>query len=80
MTAVAEPQPRPNPDFPPTEIRFGWLRQEHLHPDQPSQRPRPFHDKLIRNNFDSLRLAIQDLTITFGNKYPKGDEYLKRLA
>ena len=80
MTAVAEPQPEPNPDFPPTEIRFGWLRQEHQHPDQASPRPQPKHDKLIRNNFDSLRLAINDLTDSFGNKYPKGGEYLKRLG
>jgi len=49
MTAVGEPQPEPNPDFPPTEIRFGWLRQEHQHPDQPSPRPQPKHDKLIPN-------------------------------
>jgi hypothetical protein len=63
MTAVGEPQAEPNPDFPSTEVRFGWLRQERQHPDQPSRRPRPKHDKLVPNNFDSLRLAIQDLTM-----------------
>ncbi|MCX6996393.1 MAG: SUMF1/EgtB/PvdO family nonheme iron enzyme [Kiritimatiellaeota bacterium] len=77
---AAAGEPRPNPDFPATEVRFGWLRQEHLHPDQPSPRPRPLHDKLIRNNFASLRLAIEDLSKTFGNQYAKGGEYLKRLA
>ena len=30
-------------------------------------------------NFRSLRLAIADLSATFGGKYPKGREYLKRL-
>jgi hypothetical protein len=80
MTAVAEPQPEPNPDFPATEVRFGWLRHEHLHPDQPSPRPQPKHDMLIRNNFDSLRLAIDYLTKSFGDKYPKGGEYLRRLG
>lgn len=31
-------------------------------------------------NFHSLRLALEDLTTTFGAKYPKGPEYLKRLS
>jgi len=72
--------PQPNPDFPATEVRFEWLRFEHQKPGQVSPRPKPKHDKLIRNNFDSLRLAIEDLTKTCGSKYPKGGEYLKTLA
>ena len=40
---------------------------------------RPTQNKPFRNSFDSLRLAIEDLTITFGSKYPKGAEYLRRL-
>ena len=28
----------------------------------------------------ALRLAIQDLSATFGEKYPKGEEYLRRLT
>ena len=31
-------------------------------------------------NLKALRLAIEDLTRTFGAKYPKGAEYLKRLS
>ena len=47
-------------------------------------RPSDFnHDKAIRyvRNFDfeSLRLAITDLIETFGQKYPKGQEYLEHL-
>ncbi|MBI3922118.1 MAG: SUMF1/EgtB/PvdO family nonheme iron enzyme [Armatimonadetes bacterium] len=30
-------------------------------------------------NFKALRLAVRDLTKTFGSKYPKGSEYLRRL-
>ncbi|HUT33611.1 MAG TPA: SUMF1/EgtB/PvdO family nonheme iron enzyme [Planctomycetota bacterium] len=30
-------------------------------------------------NLKALRLAIEDLTRTFGDKYPRGGEYLKRL-
>ena len=32
-----------------------------------------------RFDFESLRLAIEDLTETNGSKYPKGAGYLKRL-
>ena len=31
-------------------------------------------------NTGALRLAIQDVTATYGKRYPKGPEYLKRLA
>jgi len=31
------------------------------------------------NNIQSLRLAIEDLSDTFGKKYPRGKEFLKRL-
>jgi len=31
-------------------------------------------------NFESLRLAIADLSETFGERYPEGREYLQRLA
>jgi len=30
-------------------------------------------------NFEALRRAVQDLTQTFGDRYPKGAEYLRRL-
>jgi len=44
-------------------------------------KPRPTPGKLAKGcTPESLRLAIEDLTKTFGAKYPKGDEYLKRLA
>ncbi|MBT3202335.1 MAG: hypothetical protein HN350_20740, partial [Phycisphaerales bacterium] len=29
---------------------------------------------------ESLRLAIEDLIKTYGDKYPKGKEFLKRLG
>ena len=34
---------------------------------------------LLNYDFEALRLAINDLTETFGPEYPKGAEYLKRL-
>jgi formylglycine-generating enzyme required for sulfatase activity len=73
-------EPGFNPDLPPTVIRFGWLRHEHQRPDEKSPRVRPKQDRPFRNNFDSLRLAIEDLTRTFGEQYPHGRTYLARLA
>ncbi|MDP6723023.1 MAG: hypothetical protein QGF59_30445, partial [Pirellulaceae bacterium] len=32
------------------------------------------------NQFESLRLALVDLTETFGAGYPKGQEFLERLS
>ena len=68
-----------NPDFPPTEVRFEWLRHEHQKPGERSPRVRPRQDNPFRNDFDSLRLAIEDLTETFGDRYPNGKTYLARL-
>ncbi|MHC4250308.1 MAG: TolB family protein, partial [Planctomycetota bacterium] len=67
-------------DLPPTAIRFGWLRHEHQKPKVKSPRVKPRQDNPFRNNFESLRLAIEDLTLTFGRKYPKGKSFLARLA
>ena len=36
-------------------------------------------DSVTCANFDALRLAIQDLTETFADRYPKGRQYLQRL-
>ncbi len=36
-------------------------------------------DSVTCPNFDALRLAIQDLTETFADRYPKGRQYLQRL-
>ena len=36
-------------------------------------------DELDSVNLKSLRLAIEDLVATFGKRYPRGTEYLKRL-
>ncbi|NQU25915.1 MAG: hypothetical protein HQ567_31890, partial [Candidatus Nealsonbacteria bacterium] len=71
--------PTVNPDLPPTEVLFEWLRHEHQKPDEKSPRIRARQDNPFRNNFDSLRLAIEDLTQTFGNKYPNGQKYLAQL-
>jgi hypothetical protein len=35
--------------------------------------------KSFRNNVESLRLAIDDLIQTFGERYPDGQSYLRRL-
>jgi len=79
-TISASPgEPQPNPDFPPTEVRFEWLRHEHQKPDEKSPRLRPRQQNPFRNNIDSLRLAIEDLTRTFGDKYPNGKKYLAQL-
>ncbi|MHC4503854.1 MAG: HzsA-related protein, partial [Planctomycetota bacterium] len=66
-------------DLPPTAIRFGWLRHEHQKPKQRSPRVKPKQQNPFRNNFESLRLAIEDLTRTFGSRYPDGQRYLARL-
>jgi len=71
--------PKFSPDLPPTAIRFGWLRHEHQKPKQRSPRLRPKQHNPFRNNIDSLRLAIQDLALTFGSRYPDGQKYLARL-
>jgi len=36
--------------------------------------------RLLGVNFKALRLAIEDLTRTFGERYPKGKQYLARLS
>ncbi len=36
-------------------------------------------DDLSRSTVESLRAAVEDLTATFGQEYPKGREYLARL-
>ncbi len=77
--AAAPSKVNPNPDFPPTEVRFEWLRHEHQKPGKKSPRLRPRQNNPFRNNIDSLRLAIEDLTQTFGNNYPNGKKYLARL-
>ena len=76
----ARPKPKIVPDLPKTEVRFGWLRHEHQKSKEKSPRPRSKQTNPFRNNFDSLRLAIEDLTQTFGEKYPSGKKYLARLA
>ncbi|MCX6996399.1 MAG: hypothetical protein NTV49_04780 [Kiritimatiellaeota bacterium] len=68
-----------NPDLPPTEVRWGWLRHEYQKPNVQSPRVAPRQTNPFRNDFDSLRLAIEDLTHTFGNKYPNGQKYLAQL-
>jgi len=65
--AAAPDDPQLDPDFPPTEVR------------EQSPRQKPRQDNPFRNNIDSLRLAIEDLTQTFGDKYPNGQEYLAQL-
>ncbi len=77
--AAAPSKPDFNPDLPPTVIRFEWLRHENQKTDEKSPRVKPRQSNPFRNNFDSLRLAIEDLTQTFGGKYPNGKEYLVRL-
>ena len=77
--AAAPAPPQVNPNLPPTVIRFEWLRHEHQKPDEPSPRLKPNQDNPFRNNFESLRLAIEDLTQTFGNRYPNGPRYLTQL-
>jgi len=51
--------------------------------DVPANTSDPSYDKAIRQvrsyDFESLRLAITDLSETFGKRYPKGQEYLERL-
>ena len=69
-----------NVDLPPTVIRFEWLRHEHRKPDEKSPRARTSQTNPFRNNFESLRLAIDDLTQTFGSRYPNGKTYLAQLG
>ena len=49
----------------------------------PAHRPGFNKDRATRYvrsfDFESLRLAIEDLTGTFGQDYPKGRQYLKQL-
>ncbi len=68
-----------NPDSPPTAVRFQWLRHEHQRPREKSPRVKPRQQNPFRNNFDSLRLAIEDLSQTFPGKYPNGKRYLAQL-
>jgi len=72
-------EPPLNADLPPTVIRFEWLRHEHQKPNEKSPRARTSQTNPFRNNFESLRLAIEDLTDTFAGKYPNGKKYLARL-
>lgn len=37
-------------------------------------------DGVVCNTSETLRLAIEDLTATFGDRYPRGREFLDRLA
>jgi formylglycine-generating enzyme required for sulfatase activity len=80
LFAGARPKPAFHPDLPPTVVRFEWLRFEHQNPKARSPRVRPRQANPFRNNVDSLRLAIEDLTRTFGDRYPKGQAYLAQLA
>ncbi len=48
-------------------------RSAQANPDKAMQRLRTF-------DFESLRLAITDLTQTFGRSYPRGQKYLERLG
>jgi len=49
-------------------------------PTQSSSLSRDEAIRCVRSfNFESLRLAIIDLVETFGDKYPKGQQYLERL-
>jgi formylglycine-generating enzyme required for sulfatase activity len=82
LSAFGAPPPKPaiNADLPRTTVRFEWIRHEHQKPGEKSPRLKPGQTNPFRNNFDSLRLAIRDLTQTFGNRYPKGRDYLARLA
>ena len=46
-------------------------------------RSRDIEDAVVRwkdANLQSLRLAVEDLVQTYGAKYPKGPEYLRRIA
>ncbi|MBC8373800.1 MAG: SUMF1/EgtB/PvdO family nonheme iron enzyme [Planctomycetes bacterium] len=80
--AKRKPKPKPKilPDLRPTAVRFGWLRHEHQKPGEKSPRIKSKQANPFRNNFDSLRLAIEDLTKTFGTRYPGGKKHLARLA
>ena len=80
-TVFAAPRKhQPKPDLPSTAVRFEWLRHEHQKPKEKSPRVKSRQNNPFRNNFDSLRLAIEDLTKTFGARYPNGKKYLTRLA
>jgi len=70
----------PKAGIAPTEVRFGWIRHEHQKPKVKSPRVRSNQTSPFRNNFDSLRLAIEDLTKTFAAKYPNGGKHLAQLA
>ena len=37
-------------------------------------------EQLKQVNTKAMRLALEDLIATYGSRYPKGPEYLKRLA
>ncbi|OHB77330.1 MAG: hypothetical protein A2Z25_16285 [Planctomycetes bacterium RBG_16_55_9] len=50
-----------------------------LSPDGSELTPDNARQYVRRFDFESLRLAIEDLTDTFGVKYPKGAGYLQRL-
>ena len=71
-------------EAPSTEARLAVIRGEHKNSggnEGARENPKnPGKDSGFRNNFDSLRLAIEDLTQTFCNKYPNGKEYLARLV
>jgi formylglycine-generating enzyme required for sulfatase activity len=79
-TAAKPVKVGPKAGIAPTEVRFGWIRHEHQKPKVKSPRVKSNQASPFRNNFDSLRLAIADLTKTFGAKYPNGAKYLAQLS
>ena len=58
-----------------------WIRPEGLVVPDPITKPVPPPAKRLRlADLKPLRLAIEDLRETFGERYPRGDEFLARLA
>ncbi|MBT3201459.1 MAG: hypothetical protein HN350_16280, partial [Phycisphaerales bacterium] len=76
----AKPKPKVIPDIPATATRLAWIRHEAQKPKEKSPRAKSKQTNPFRNNFDSLRLAINDLDKTFGPKYPNAGKYLSQLA
>ena len=65
----------------PVAFPKGWRPQKR---ELDIRRIPPTHRRIFlppgRVNTGALRLAIEDVIATYGNRYPKGAEYLKRLA
>ena len=58
-----------------------WIRPEGLVVPDPIAKPTPPPARRLRvADLRPLRLAIEDLRETFGARYPRGDEFLARLA